>query len=610
MPGQSSFPAGMGPVPHAAGTTFRVWAPHADQVFVTGSFNEWAKDTLPLTREGHGLWSVDVAAARAANEYKYRIVSQAGEWTRMDPYARECVCSNGSSVVHDPDFDWGDTVFQRDCTEDLVIYEMHIGTFNHRVGSQPGNFITAIERLAYLRDLGINAVEVMPAAEFEGDFSWGYNPSLLFSIESAYGGPKAFKAFIKAAHHLGIAVILDVVYNHLGPGDLDLWQFDGWQENGKGGIYFYNDHRSTTPWGETRPDYGRPEVRHYLRDNALMWLDEYRVDGLRWDATAFVRNIRGFNNDPAHDIPEGWSLMQWINEQVKARFPLALCLAEDIRYNAAMTRSQDQGGAGFDAQWNATFVRKIRRTLACPRDEQVNLDDVVEAITYQYNAVAFSRVVYTESHDEVANGKLRVAQELSPDDPGSWVAKKLSTLGAALVMTSPGIPMLFQGQEFLEDEWFHDTDPIDWSRKDTYAGIVTLYQDLIRCRRNLDGNTAGLSGAGLSVFHVNHADKILAFHRWDQGGAGDSVVVIVNLMRQARLNYTLGFPRVGTWRVRFNSDRSQYDTQFADQGISQVQVQAAPLDNQPGSGQVDIGPYSVLILSPETPTPCQKPTSP
>jgi 1,4-alpha-glucan branching enzyme len=593
MRGQSSFLSSMGAMPHAAGTTFRVWAPHADQVFVTGSFNDWARESLPLAREGNGLWFGFVAGARVGDHYKYRMVSQAGEWTRMDPYARECVSSKGSSVVNDPGFDWGNTVFQRARTEALVMYELHIGTFNHKAGDKPGSFTTAIERLAYLKDLGINAVEVMPVAEFEGDFSWGYNPSLLFAIESAYGGPAAFKAFIKAAHDLGIAVILDVVYNHLGPGDLDLWQFDGWQENGKGGIYFYNDHRSTTPWGETRPDYGRPEVRHYLLDNALMWLNEYRIDGLRWDATAFIRNMEGFNDDPAHDIPEGWSLMQWINEQVKIRFPSALCLAEDIRYNAAMTRPQDQGGAGFDAQWNATFVRKIRSTLACPTDEQVNLDDVVEALTYQYNADPFERVIYTESHDEVANGKLRVAQELSPDDPGSWVAKKLSTLGAALVMTSPGMPMLFQGQEFLEDEWFHDTDPIDWSRKDTYAGIVTLYRDLIRCRRNLDGTCAGLKGAGLAVTHVNHAHKILAFHRWDRGGACDSVIIIVNLMRQARLNYRLGFPSPGTWVVRFNSDSARYDAHYIGQGGGEVQVQATPLDEQPGSGHVNIGPYSV-----------------
>ncbi len=139
-----------------------------------------------------------------------------------------------------------------------------------------------IAKLPYLCDLGVNAVEIMPPMEFAGGYSWGYNPANLFAIEREYGGPSGFKAFVAAAHAQGIAVIFDVVYNHFGPSDLDLWQFDGWSENGKGGVYFYNDGRSWTPWGDTRPDYGRSEVRQFIRDNALLWLERYRVDGLRW----------------------------------------------------------------------------------------------------------------------------------------------------------------------------------------------------------------------------------------------------------------------------------------------------------------------------------------
>jgi 1,4-alpha-glucan branching enzyme len=138
-----------------------------------------------------------------------------------------------------------------------------------------------------------------------------------FAVESIYGGPDALKRFVKAAHEHGIAVLVDVVYNHFGPSDLDLWQFDGWSENGKGGIYFYNDHRSQTPWGETRPDYGRGEVRQYLRDNALMWFEEYHADGLRWDMIVYIKSIDGNEGNPANDIPEGWSLMQWINVEIQ-----------------------------------------------------------------------------------------------------------------------------------------------------------------------------------------------------------------------------------------------------------------------------------------------------
>lgn len=161
----------------------------------------------------------------------------------------------------------------------------------------------------------------MPITEFPGGRWWATNPSSIFAVESDYGGPDALKDFVKAAHQHGLAVILDVVYNHMGPSDLDLWRFDGWYENEGGGIYFYNDGRATTPWGATRPDYGRSEVRQYLRNNTLMWLDEYHIDGLRWDSTLYMRNVIGENNAKASDIPEAWALMQWINEEIKAHFP-------------------------------------------------------------------------------------------------------------------------------------------------------------------------------------------------------------------------------------------------------------------------------------------------
>ena len=120
-------------------------------------------------------------------------------------------------------------------------------------------------------------------------------------MESAYGGPDGFKNFVREAHRRGLAVILDVVYNHFGPSDLDLWQFDGWQENDKGGIYFYNDHRSETPWGDTRPDYGRPEVRQFILDNALMWLEEYHIDGLRYDMILYIRSVHGGDEEIPKD---------------------------------------------------------------------------------------------------------------------------------------------------------------------------------------------------------------------------------------------------------------------------------------------------------------------
>ncbi|MCK7493864.1 MAG: alpha-amylase family glycosyl hydrolase [Comamonadaceae bacterium] len=139
---------------------------------------------------------------------------------------------------------------------------MHIGSFFVNEATARGPVLSAgAGPSSTTWSLGVNVVQVMPVAEFAGDYSWGYNPAHVFAVESAYGGPDAFKTFVKACHQRGLAVVLDVVYNHFGPSDLDLWRFDGWSENDKGGIYFYNDDRSSTPWGDTRPDYGREAVR-------------------------------------------------------------------------------------------------------------------------------------------------------------------------------------------------------------------------------------------------------------------------------------------------------------------------------------------------------------
>ena len=356
-------------------------------------------------------------------------------------------------------------------------------------GAEPGNLEGVIRRLDYVRDLGFNCIELMPTGEFAMSHSLGYNPAHIFAVEEAYGGPHGLKTLVKEAHARGIAVILDVVYNHFGPSDLDLWQFDGWTENGKGGIYFYEDWRSSTPWGDTRPDYRRGEVRQFIRDNALFWLEEFRFDGLRWDATGQIRNARG-GNHPGDDLPEGWELIRWVNAEVNARQPWKLLIAEDLQTNAAVTRNPDQGGAGFDSQWDAQFVHPVREALITPHDGARHMHAVAHAIRFAYDGDPLKRVIYTESHDEVMNGRARVPHDVNPRNAASWESQKRSTLGGALVFTAPGIPMIFQGQEFLEDGWFVDADPLDWTKLERFGGIHRLYHDLVHLRRNCVGHHA------------------------------------------------------------------------------------------------------------------------
>jgi 1,4-alpha-glucan branching enzyme len=586
---------GMGAIPHAGGVAFRVWAPHAQRVSVIGSFNDWLSDKHPLQAEENGNWYTDVAEAQIGDQYKFLLTTAQGDYQRIDPYAREVTGSVGNAIVHDPHFDWEGDDFHLAPWNELVIYELHVGTFSDDENDNlSGQFASVTARLGHLKKLGINAIQIMPVGEFAGDRSWGYNPAHIFSVELAYGGPLAFKRFVKRAHQQGIAVILDVVYNHLGPSDLDLWQFDGWSENNRGGIYFYNDDRAITPWGETRPDYGRGEVRQYLLDNVFMWLGEYHVDGIRFDCTQFIRTVDGSSD---HDLPDGWSLLQWINTQVSEKFPGRITIAEDLQNNMWLTKDVGTGGAGFGSQWDAMFVHPIRQAVITSEDEQRSLAAIRDAFCYRYNDDAFDRVIYSESHDEVANGQARVPHEVNPNDPKNWYAQKRSSLAAAMVFTAPGIPMLFQGQEFLEGGWFRDTVPVDWDQKDEFQGIVRLYRDLIRLRLNRDGFTRGLCGQFTQVSHLHDESKVIVFHRWDKGGPADDVVVVANFFNEPWDGYVIGFPAVGTWKLRFNSDWQGYSENF--QGYPSFDVVAEPggYDGFPFHAALSIGPYSVLIFS-------------
>lgn len=228
---------GMGATPYPGGVGFRVWAPHARLVSVIGAFNDWNGAENPMRAEANGNWSADVPGAKIGDPYKFLLSTEMGELKRIDPYAREVTGSTGDAVVHDPSFSWDDDFHMAPWNE-LVIYELHVGTFNDQEDDDAAaQFGSISARLGHLKKMGVNAIQIMPVGEFAGDRSWGYNPAHIFSVELSYGGPLAFKRFVKRAHSQGGAVILDVVYNHLGPSDLDLWQFDGWSENGLVGLF-------------------------------------------------------------------------------------------------------------------------------------------------------------------------------------------------------------------------------------------------------------------------------------------------------------------------------------------------------------------------------------
>jgi 1,4-alpha-glucan branching enzyme len=273
-----------------------------------------------------------------------------------------------------------------------------------------------------------------------------------------------------------------------------------------------------------------------------------------------------------------------------------------LQNNEWITRDTGSGGAGFGSQWEAGFVHPVRDAIICANDADRNMLSVRDALYHGYNGDDTRRVIYTESHDEVAkaNGNKRVPDAILPGNADSWIARKRSTLGAALVFTAPGIPMIFQGQEFLEYTPFDDKVPLDWTKLQTFAGINLLYGDLIRLRRNWFNQTRGLCGQHINVHSVNNADKIIAFHRWENGGAGDDVVVVANFANTGYDNYAIGMPRAGQWRVRFNSDWQGYGADFGNHLGYDTQAVDGPLDNMPFQANIGIGPYSVLILSQDT----------
>ncbi len=588
---------GMGAIVGDEGVTFRVWAPNAEAVFVMGSFNGWEDDKYQFEHEGDGYWAVQVASASEGDEYKYVIHNGGSKSSKNDPYAREVTNSVGNSVIKNLFRDWQDHNFQITSFNNLVIYELHIGTFN-REGleeGQVGNFYAASEKLDYLQGLGINAIEVMPVMEFAGDQSWGYNPSYPFAVESSYGGPEGLKHFIFEAHRRGIAVIMDVVYNHFGPSDLDLWQFDGWRENDLGGIYFFNDSRARTPWGENRPDYGRKEVRNYLRDNAMMWLHAYQCDGLRFDATAVIRYLDNENPSNGAELEAGYKFLQELNGEIRDKFPHKILIAEDLKADPVVTSDIMLNGLGFHSQWGLGFANHIKRVLLEIDDMHRNLQMVVESLFFSFNNDVFQRVIFTESHDEVANGSSRLPEEIQPGDADGEYAKKKSTLGAITLLTAPGIPMIFQGQEFITHGHFTDTEPLDWGRQSVFNGISRMYRDLIRMRNGQDESTVGLTGHLTETLHFNQDTLVLAYSRSHADYRDRPVVIVLNFSNQTYNEYKIGISQGGKWTVKFNSSWKGYDEDFSGTEFLDVDAKG-PFEGKYHSVKVDIPAFGGLIL--------------
>ena len=549
----------VGVVRSKSGFSFRVWAPNASQVYMTGTFNNWSKE--PMLNEEDGYWHLMSKNAKEGQEYKFVIENGEKEIFHNDPRSMHFTTSTGSSVIYINNFDWeGDSYIPPPINEQ-VIYELHIGTFNRPDPAINGTFESAIDKLDFLKKLGVTTIELMPINTMILDRGWGYGIDYIFAVESLYGGHYGFKKFIKEAHKRNMGVVLDVVYNHLGPDtSLDLWQFDGWSENNLGGIYFYNDWRAETPWGNTRPDYGRPEIHQYILDNVRMLIHDCHLDGLRVDSTIYIRNVKGRDSDSSTDLPEGWELLQNINRVTKEINPRTITIAEDIGCNEYITKQLSDGGAGFTSQWDLVGPSVFRNALSNDSPEKINLAEIITMMNKRFNDDPFQRVIYLDSHDSAANGSTRFVTDISPKDTNSYFARKQSLIAATLQLTLPGMPMLFQGQEFLETGEFNDWRGLDWSKTliKSNQGVIDAYRKLIELRRNYFGHTKGLTGKNCNLLNYDETNKVISYHRWFDGGHGDDVVVVINFGNRDFDEYTLNLPYDGEWRVAFCSTDNKY----------------------------------------------------
>jgi 1,4-alpha-glucan branching enzyme len=329
------------------------------------------------------------------------------------------------------------------------------------------------------------------------------------------------------------------------------------------------------------------QVSNFVQDTFTMWLGEYHVDGFRWDTPNLMMNASGYGY-----IPAAGNLIDAINSSMHSNYPGSISVAEDV-YNAH----------GFDSAWDTSYPGYFRPVLTNTVDANRDMNVVANAVPFAVRyggATGTNRVVFLESHDVVGdlNSGVRTVTAIDSATPNSYRARKLSTLGAAVTLTAPGVPMIFQGEEMLENQSFDSGLSVDWSKTNTYSYVVQFYRDLIGVRRDLKGYTPGLEGGKCNMFAVDNVNKLIAFERWKSAAPNLSAVVIANFSGITLSNYSLNFPSAGTWYTHLNSDATNYGSDYGGAGSSTVTA-----SGNPAGGNVTIGPYSALIMSqtPDTP---------
>jgi len=589
------------------GTVFAVWAPGARHVAVTGPWNHWNGDDHPLQRLDAGVWAGFVASVGSRTPYKYEVVGSDGATTqRGDPMAQFAEHSGGmASIVFASEHRWRDGDWMgrrgsRDPVADrLSIYEVHVGSWRRHDDGRVLSYRELAPQLAdHVDELGFTHVELMPVAEHPYEPSWGYQVTGFYAPTSRFGDPDDFRWFVDHLHQRGIGVIVDWVPAHFPRDPGALARFDG------GPLYEHRDpQRAEHPdWGTLVFDHGRAEVRDYLVANALFWLGELHVDGLRVDAVAsmiyrdysrgpgqWTPNVHGGNEDL-----EAVAFLQELNTVVHRVQPGVLTIAEESTAWEGVSRPVFSGGLGFTHKWNMGWMHDTLDYWAIdPLYRGFNHNNLTFGLTYAWA----EHFILPLSHDEVVHLKKPLLGKM----PGANDHERFANLRTmyAWMWAHPGQQLLFMGGELAETrEWSHDRG-LDWALldDDRHAGVQRLVGELNRIQAEhpelylADSDPA--SFAWLSVDDTDHS--VLAFER-RLPGRDDVLVCVANLSGVPQSGYRLGLPRAGGWWGLLSTDEARFVG--AGSWVPHLASEPIPWQGCEQSTVLDLAPLTVLYLVP------------
>jgi len=593
---------GARPIVHqdTTGTAFAVWAPGARSVRVVGDFNGWDGRLHPMRRIGSsGVWEIFLPGIGHGARYKYEIITADGHLSlKADPMAVATeVPPNTASVVFESSYEWSDADWLRRRTEanpwagPMSVYECHLASWRHvpEEGDRSLTYREMAEQLpAYLVEMGFTHVEFLPVAEHPFGGSWGYQVTSYYAPTARFGTPDDFRFLVDALHTAGIGVIVDWVPAHFPKDSFALARFDG------SALYEHADPRQGEhpDWGTLVFNFGRHEVANFLLANALYWIEELHIDGLRVDAVASMLYL-DYSREEGQWVPnkfggrenlEAVEFLRRLNTLVHAECPGVLTIAEESTSWPGVSRPVYLGGLGFGFKWNMGWMHD---TLTYFAKEPVHRRHHHHNLTFGLLYAFSENFVLPLSHDEVVHGKGSLINKM-PGDKGARLAGLRALL--AWMWAHPGKQLLFMGAEIAQErEWSHDRS-LDWNLLDDpgHHGVQELVRAMNRIYRDEPALwESDFDGAGFAWIDANDADgNVLSFARFAPE-AGRTLICLANLSGSDRPGYRIGVPSAGSWEVAL-------DTSMANGGVRTAEPQS--WHGRDHSITIDLAPQSVVWL--------------